>query len=64
MKTIKKIKSISCNYLKNIFFINLLQASVTNEKETISGFENGAEENCSIDFEEYKEAYTTRCRWS
>lgn len=64
MKTIKKMKSISYNNLKNYFFINFLKISDDNEKVTASGFENGAEENCSLNFEEYKEAYTTRCRWS
>jgi hypothetical protein len=64
MKTIKKIKSISYNYLKNYFFINVLQVSEKNEKASTVGFENGAEENCSLDFEDYKEAYMTRCRWS
>lgn len=64
MKTIEKIKSFSYNNLKNYFFINILKITDENEKVTISGFDNGAEENCSLDFELYKEAYTTRCRWS
>lgn len=56
--------SISHNYLKNIFFINVFKVSENSEKPAITAFGNGAEENCSLDFEEYKEAYTTRCRWS
>jgi hypothetical protein len=60
----KKIRNFFCTIIKNYFFINNLKMSQNNEKGTICGFENGAEENCSLGFEDYKEAYTTRCRWS
>jgi hypothetical protein len=60
----KTIRNFFCTIIKNYFFINNLKMSQNNEKGTNRGFENGAEENCSLGFEDYKEAYTTRCRWS
>jgi hypothetical protein len=64
MNTIQKIKNFTCSLLK-IFFFNLIPTNIR-AKETGEPdcFNTGAEENCSLNFEEYREAYITRCRWS
>jgi len=65
MKATEKIRIKARTYLKNYFFINLFAIEEpTPQKEQTDSFNNGAEENCSLNFEEYKELYMTRCRWS
>ncbi len=52
-------------YIKNYFFINLLTVEKEeNPKAANKTFEDGVEENCSLDFDEYRDIYLTRCRWS
>ncbi len=64
MKTIQRIKNFTCCLLKNIFFISVRNNFRVKETAKSDCFNTGAEENCSLNFEEYREAYITRCRWS
>jgi len=62
MNTIQKVKNFFGDILKKYFFI--VNSSQTNAKVEPDSFMTGAEENCSLNFDEYREAYITRCRWS
>jgi len=64
MNTIQKIKNFSCCIIKKFFFISFIKNSQTNTTAEPDCFMAGAEENCSLNFDEYREAYITRCRWS
>ncbi|MFZ5432021.1 MAG: hypothetical protein ACOZDD_17495 [Bacteroidota bacterium] len=70
MKTIKSIKSQTINILKNFFFIlnfgKIYTGRLKNEpdKSMVSPSEPVLKENSSPEFEEYREMYMTRCRWS
>jgi hypothetical protein len=64
MNTIQKIKNFTYSLLKNFFFISISTNIRTKKIVEPDCFNTGAEENCSLNFEEYREAYITRCRWS
>jgi hypothetical protein len=70
MKTIKRIKSQASTILKNFFFILNFRKSYFARLKSQSemSIQNSPEldlkENSSPEFEEYREMYMTRCRWS